>query len=362
MQSLRDLSSVTVFFALICCLQAEAAEGVAPEFNNNNCSAFAPGERSEAQANCYDLTASAEQRLERSMMSRDGSSQGQVKALEFLVSKGYTYDGVDLSGVNLSGIHLTSGSFIKARFHVAGLARSSCERVDFSGSGFRFAMLDNATFKSTNFSNIYAPFLHGVGAKFISTDLSGTNLSGAALQNASFENSKLRGSSFAFADLRGAQFRDSDLTDTNFEGAVLTGASFVGSQFSNVAFDGAVTDNANLSNEQRQGLCRIQDSSGSTTSFKYMMRLLEEWKSDKYDSGYEFEEIVSGTDEITYKIDPELRKCSKGDSAVGFVSEFPAEWQVHVERNYTEKAGRREAMTDQVNNQISFVTRQIVGH
>ena len=92
------------------------------------------------------------------------------------------------------------------------------------------------------------------------------------------------------------------------------------------------------------------------------MSLLEEWPSNKYDTGFEFEKLIEDVDDVPYAVYSALRVCTKTKDAVGFDAQYPAEWGISIDRGIAEKAGRRGMVIDQVNQQVSLFVNQLKAH
>ena len=330
------LSKLQLILAPICARSEETRS----EISDNKCSAVVSGSNNKVSVQCADELASAQGTLDRVIRDRDGSSQGQVNAVELLVSQGYKFVGVNWSGINLSSVHLDGAILSHAKLHLVDMSDGHLKNVNLATSGLRFANLSNTSISDSNLSEVYAPFLRAPQLSVEGSDMSFSNLSGSILSSATFYHVNFKGASFAFADLRNSHFKDSDLSQANFEGAILSGVDFEGSHIENTAFDGAVTDNLKMSDEQLQGRCRVQQSSGPPT-FRYNMSLLEEWPSNKYDTGFEFEKLIEDVDDVPYAVYSALRVCTKTKDAVGFDAQYPAEWGISIDRGIAEKAGRR---------------------
>jgi uncharacterized protein YjbI with pentapeptide repeats len=360
--NIKDLPCLCLAVSAICCLVTgsicASAEELKPELKDNTCSAVITGTANGVSVQCADKVASAQATLDRVLKERDGSVQGQNAAIEFLLSQGYKFNSVNWNGINLSAIHLRDAKMSKARLHLVDLSLSELRNVNLAGAGLRFSNLDKAAIYDSNLSGIYSPFVHGVGLTVTNSDVSKTNLSGSVLSGSKFDGVNLSGTSFTFSDLQNAQFINSDLTQTDFQGAILTGATFVGSRLSNTAFDGAVTAGLKMSNEELQGRC-VQQMTSDHPAFDYYMMILEQWPSNKYDSGYEFEKLVEDRGALPYKARSSLPKCSQKATAVGFDSEFPTTWHLGIDRDLLDNDDRRETVVNQVQQLVSYVEKAI---
>lgn len=279
--------------------------------------------------------------LDRAIENRDGSAQGQNIAISALNAQGYKFSGVDMSGVNLDGAVLANGDMSDARLHFVSLADANASKLDLSGSGLRFGNVSRANLAQADLTGVFAPFLDATevqspnakmtGANFFLGDFRGANLRGADLSEATF----------AFADLTGADLRGANLTNSYFVGAVMDNVLLGGAIFENTNLLAAVLDPKLLAAEQAKGACR---HSGDTRG-GFDVRLMERWPSDRYDSGYQFEDLFEYTrlPWVTGLDDTSLPICASSDDlAVGWHAYSPTNIGVHLDREYLARAGRAE--------------------
>lgn len=343
--------SLSALLMSLCSSIPGLAAGQSLEGSGNDCSAIVSG---VTDVHCPDSVVGAQEILEH--RSHDGASRGQVEALLYLARRGYTFDGEDLSGINLSDADLSGVSLSKTRLHFANLDRVKGTHIDLSGSGIRFASLKNANISMSRLTEVYAPFVVAEGLRIVNSDLSQANFSGCSLQYGDFRNSTAIGAVFAFCDLRHADFSGADLSRANLEGALLDGAKFEGATIKSTALDGAVLGSALISVEQRQGFCRVRSEQGVIGSFVYDVQLSERWRSDKFESGFDFSDLLMKHSDESYFVDLSLDRCTDAEQdASGFDAEFPAEFEFSLDRDYLQYGSRRTEARDRVDNQMRSV-------
>jgi uncharacterized protein YjbI with pentapeptide repeats len=282
--------------------------------------------------------------VDRVQSARDGSNQGQAQALATLIGQGFDFAGSDFSGVSFRGAVIDGAEFSQGRLHFADLRGVSARGTSFAGSGLRLVRADaDSDFTGADLSGVYAPLLEAPGARFDGADLMGANFHGADLAGASFRGADLGGAAFVHADLRGADLSDADLTGAHLVGALLDGANLDGATFADTNLLAAVRDPATLTPSQRAGACRHQASPRDSR-----MELVERWESDRFSSGYEFDDLNGdGWVPPGPADDLSLPVCtSPVDSAIGFEATFPFYVRFFLDRPYLARAGRREAARD----------------
>lgn len=291
-------------------------------------------------------------RLDRAKQAQDGSRQGQVEAIESLIARGHEYSGANLSGVSFEGAQLAGGIFDMAVLHAVDLSHVKAEGANFSGSGLRFASLEGAEFSGADFSGSYAPLVLANDAKFVGANLSDANFFAADFRGADFRNASLVGAAVVFADLRGARFDGADLTGTYLTGSLLEGASFEGAVIDETDVSGALIDLEAVSASQRAGLCRRGYSGG----VEWRVDLLERWPSDKFSTGFEFEQHYTkrGYFKGFSVVDTPLCKTPP-DRAVGFHADYPGQAGMHLDRSYLGKAGRRGKFIQRADDRMEML-------
>jgi|GEM_PF-1260720 len=269
--------------------------------------------------------------LDRALLAKDGSMQGQVEAIESLLARGYEFSNKDFSGILLRGARLPKGVFTKVRMHLADLSNADASGTNFSESGWRFANLDQAVFEKATLIDIYAPFVSAQKTNFKNANLSKTNFFCADLRGADFSNANLNGVSFAFADLRGAIFDGADLTGAYFEGAILDNATFTNAKVQNTDFSGAVADKFLLSPPQKVGACRHHPHT--------------EWHVTIYDSGTRDSFAYTSIGLPTFA-ERSLPMCtSKPLDRFFNTAEDGIQYAIYVDGGALSKAGRRSLVS-----------------
>jgi uncharacterized protein YjbI with pentapeptide repeats len=140
---------------------------------------------------------------------------------------GGTHEGRDFMFARLAGVDLNGADLYWASFHEANLAGAIMQRCDLRGARFDRANLRGADLRQADcgLDNL------GGTTDFIGADLSGANLSNAAIGGADFTGALLVGANLS--GVRGASaphastcFHGANLTDARLSGADLTGASY----------------------------------------------------------------------------------------------------------------------------------------
>lgn len=280
--------------------------------------------------------------MDRLRERRDGSNQGQALAMTTLLSHGFDFVGADFSGVAFRDTVLNGADFTDARLHFIDIRGASLREADLSGTGLRLALGDASTvLAGADLTGSFAPLFEAPGADLRDARFRGATFFGADLREADLRGADFTEASLAFADLSGADLTGADFTGAYLIGTVLTGAVLAEAIFDRTDLLGAVLDPTRLSPEQMAGACRHQVSAQAGTLF-----LTEQWESDRFSSGYEFDQMneydpyfaVAGLDDLS------LPLCgTPSDSAVGFDSRSAADMRFALDRDYLAKAGRREA-------------------
>ncbi|NRB53166.1 MAG: pentapeptide repeat-containing protein [Saprospiraceae bacterium] len=245
---------------------------------------------SSKEENQFDLT-SAQNTLERAVEIRDGSKQGQVEALEYLLAQDFEFNGTDFNGINLDGVDITKGNFTEARLNAVSLNKAMAKGTVLKESGLRFAKMEEANFENADMRQCYAPLIWGRGAQFEGANLSGSSFFSADLREANFKNADLSGAAFAFADLRGANFDGADLTGAYLTGALLDDASFEGAIISGTEMLSVTANSFNLTASQKQGACRHYVNKAEYVSWN--VRITEEIPNTRFADGVEYSVILN---------------------------------------------------------------------
>lgn len=290
--------------------------------------------------------------LDRAREAQDGSSQGQVDAIQSLIARGYKYSGANLSGVSFRGATLSGAVFDKAVLHAVDLSGTKSDGANFSGSGLRFASLEKADFTRADLSGSYAPFVLGRDANFASANLSHANFFAADLRGADFRDAKLVGAALVFADLRDARFDGADLTGAYLTGSVLEGASFEDAVVEQTDISGAILDPAGFSEGQRSGLCQRDYRDG----VEWRVDLMERWTSDRFSTGFEFEQLYTPPGYFKDFSIADTPPCdTPPDQAVGFDAAYPGQAGMHLDRSYLDKADRRTLFIQRATVQLEML-------
>jgi len=200
----------------------------------------------------------APQLLDRALKTRNGSKQGQIEALEFLLKSGYEFNNTNFDGVNLKAIHLPKANLRESSFDFSLLDGSKFEEADLSQSTLNFATATKLVLDNGKLFNARASFLEARNASFKGADLSYSVFFGCDFSNADFTGAILEGTVFSLCTLNGAIFDKSDLTHSWLYGSILDKASFKGALVKNTDIGGSVVLNGvfPFEEEQKKNLCR----------------------------------------------------------------------------------------------------------
>ncbi len=280
--------------------------------------------------------------IDRVREAQDGSLQGQGRAFAALLAEGYDFVGADFSGVAFRGTDLSGADFSESELNFADFRSAILRDATLAGSYMKLAQADGASdFAGADLSGVYAPLLDAPGANFDSARLRGSSFYAGNFRGAQFAGADLSGSAFAYADLRDSDLRGANLSGAHLVGALLTGAQLDGAIFDQTNMLAAVLDPVALSAPQRAAACRHR---GSLQYGYGRFAMVERWESNKYDSGYEFDDIneyeadfpTPGYDDVSLPV------CTSDPaSAEGFSAVYPFDEEFRLERTYLEKAGRR---------------------
>lgn len=199
--------------------------------------------------------------FDRALEVRNGSSQGQVAAIQYLRENGYDFNSVNFEGVNLRKLQLPDTNFGPASFDFADLSFSNFSKGKLSKSRFYLARANNADFNQANLSHSVASFMPAQNINFKGADLSYAYFIGCDFSNADFSGANMEGTLFALCNLSGAKFDNTVLTNAGLSGCVLDGASFTGAEISNTDITGSVAPERQFgfTTEQKAGLCTYVD-------------------------------------------------------------------------------------------------------
>lgn len=297
----------------------------------------------------------------RALQERDSSQQGQVEALELLIGRGYEYSNADFSGVSFKGGNLKGINLQSARMHFTDLQNANMTKSNLNGVGMRFANASHANFSDADLSESYNPLIVATGADFSHADLSSAYFVGGDFQGADFSGANLTGASFALADVRGAKFDNANLADAFFVGAVMDNVSFQGATFSNTDFRAANAEHFKLDSLQLAGICQHPERkrSGGLKYIEWNAELVERFPSDRFSSGYEFNELRPKKG-VFYIDDSPLPRCKNEHSEIGdFNTRYPSHIRLHLDRYYLSKARRRNFAVERANKQFDLLKQSI---
>lgn len=298
--------------------------------------------------------------LDRAVETRDGSQQEQNKAVAALLARGYDFANSNWSGLSLRGAVLTKGKFANLVMHVGNLTDADLRGATLQKAGLRFATMDRAQLGGAFLGEVYAPFVTAQEADLTGADLTGANFVAGDFRKANFKDAKLHGASLAFADLRGAKFDGADLTGAYLTGALLDGATFSGATLKDTDLQGASGTWDGLTAAQRAGACRHGILSRGDSGIVFEVDLMERWPSDRYDTGYQFEQLRTEQGWLKSFADRSLPLCrSPNDAAAAYRADYPSRVGLHVERSYIQKAGRRSAVVDRVNRHVKLLAAEL---
>ena len=295
--------------------------------------------------------------LDRALENQDGSSQGQVAALEVLLTQGHTFSSANFSGVALPNAQLGNATFEGAQFQAAHLQNVQASKANFGKADFRFARLTDGVFRSADLHRSYAPFVEGQGTTFDGADLSKASFFGANLRNVRCRDATLRGTALVFADLRGADFDGADLTGAYLAGSVFDeSTSFQSATFKDTEVTGAALSDVSLTDAQKQGLCR-RVVRGSSGLLLWNVTLMERWASNRYSTGYQYEKLPRSQEALEGFDDESLPLCSTPpDASRGHHATYLGEKTILLERTLISKAGRRVEFLKRVSDHAAFLS------
>lgn len=222
----------------------------------------------------------AQQTLDRALEIKDGSLQGQVKAIEKLIAAGYEFTNSNFNGVALSGARLIKTDFSSASFQLANLQKTNFSNTTLNGADLNFAYLEKALLDEVKAEKTYLQYIQGNESSFRKANLKRSSFFMSRLKNADFSNADLTGACLAYCDLTGANFTGANLTDAWFFGSVLDEAIFDDAIIQNTEASGAVADNNTFTNVQKGELKRIRISNSQDR--------LQIWGSTRNELSYDY--------------------------------------------------------------------------
>lgn len=321
----------------------------------------------EPQTKKMDLS-TAKLLLSEAVKNRDGAMQGQAEAIEYLLSNGFQYTHFDFEGVNLSGANISDGNFEGALFNTSQLTNIIASNSNLNSSQLRFADLTMGNFKKANLSKVYAPFALCKKSNFELANLSEANFFSSDLRYANFKGANLKGACFAFADLRGAIFDDADLTGAFLTGAIIDSATFKNTIIRKTDFLGTVTNELQLSEIQKDGVCRhpvdLREAyPGAPELLIYKIRLVNARKSNKFSSGYEYDDVINtmhrcgvfnNFDNTSLPV-----VTSNQYSPSRYDPRFPCSENIYVYDHYSSKANRLNVLKERIERHCALLQSKL---
>lgn len=204
----------------------------------------------------FDIS-SAQQTLDRALDYRDGSLQGQVKAIEGLLQNGYVFNNTNFDGVAFPKTKLNDNDFTRSSFQFSNLKSASFRKSKLDHANLNFAQIPDAVFDGVIARETFFQYMGAKNASFKNATLAQSSFLLSDLSGADFSNADLRGACLAFCNLTGANFSGADLTDAYFYSSVLNKADFSGAKIQNTEATFTVADTLRLSDLQRRELRRI---------------------------------------------------------------------------------------------------------
>ena len=211
---------------------------------------------------------------------------GQVEALQFLTSQGYSASGLDLSGLDLSGSSLSSLNAEDSQMSMASLSNTDCTRCRLSRARMVATRAESTDFSDANLTGIQAAFGQFKGSIFRRANLMNSNWGLADLRNANFKDADLTGANFDFADLRGADLTGAKLQHAFLGGADLRGAKFDRAELGNTDIVAAVYDPGSTFDG---GDIRLCETPPGTKYFRY--GAWELIPNSTWEGGYEHKKL-----------------------------------------------------------------------
>lgn len=284
--------------------------------------------------------------LDRAMENRNGSSQGQVEAVQALLPLGYDFVETDLSGISFRRGRFDGGDFSGGDKKLADFSRASLRRTFFDRSDMAFASLRNADFSGASLEGVEASFADAREAIFAGASLRNAGFYGADLSGTNLSGADLRGAVLAYADLRGADLRGADLTGAYLTGALLEGVDFTGAIFAATNMLAAIGDMAQFDAAQRAGFCRHSINDG-----RLALRIIEE----RSPPGNRYEDLITGWEqrEDAYPVglmlalnDKSLPPCETSSNAKAhFDAGYPFSHTVRFAASLLDIGDRREEVS-----------------
>ncbi len=270
--------------------------------------------------------------LDRALASRDGSIQGQIRAIEELIKNGYIYKNTNFDGVSLNGANLRDTDFSSCTFQTSNVEDVVFDHTDLTEADFNFSVFKNSSFKKTNAERVFFQFAQGENADFEGANLQRSSFFWSKLNNVNFRNANLRGVCLSYCDLTGADFTGADLTDAVIVSSVLDQAIFKDAIIMNTDVGNSVSEgDLNFTSAQIDELCK------STPIYKIDVNIWgNSLESEKWNSNYPFfNSYYTKIDNIPTKIKGSLKIRSKESLApVGAFRHYSSDGRTTVGSNY----------------------------
>lgn len=291
--------------------------------------------------------------LDRAKEKADGSSQGQVRAMQVLLANGFNFTGESYSGVNLAGAVLPGINFEQAMLNMANIEGASLIRSNFDNVFMQFAFAQEADFSEASMSEVGGRMSDFRKASFINAEMTNANFYGADFRGADLRFANLSDTVLAFADLRDANLEGANLSGAFLKGAVLNGANLAGAKFNNTNFLGAIVDPEQLTDNQVSGLCRHVYTHRVDREEGMKIQLTEVYESSRFASGKEYDTLTRVWGSARHLASKALPACTNdGEGKYGFYATSKDGLHIHLHRRYLGNNGRRQYARDYLHSYV----------
>ncbi len=199
----------------------------------------------------------AMQTLDRAMAARDGSNQGQVKAIETLLQNGHTYNNTNFMGIALENARLTNTSFNSCDFRTCNLKKTTFKGSKVNKANLGFANLRDANFNKCISTSTKYHYVQGSNSTFQNANLTNSSFFLSDLSKVNFSRANLTNAAFAFCDLTNANFENAIVKNTIFFNCILNKASFSNADVENINITGSVSNSVVFSGSQINELKKL---------------------------------------------------------------------------------------------------------
>lgn len=230
---------------------------------------------------------------------------GQIEALQFLTSQGYSAAGLDLSGLDLSGASLASLNAEDSQMSMVVLNGADFSRSHLARARMVAARGESVDFSDSDLSGVVAGFGQFSGARFNHANLRNSNWPLADLRNANFREADLTGANFEFADLRDADLSGANLEHAFLGGADLRGAKFAEAKLKNTDVVAAVYAQDSELGQVAHGLCETFPGTRSMD-----LGATELIPNPAWEGGYEYKKIRNKTLELPKGLAERYESCA----------------------------------------------------